>query len=139
MTPDQATDAPGVSETCGAVAVVHNRFGNGLGMTGNMNTSKVGEISSFVKDFTVIDTCNHLEIIVVLKSNQKTHLFSSQVMVVMDGAFVSVSCCSSDDTITVIMKIQEDLLLYSESPSIFHFSFVHLLHYSDTFLFIRHR
>ncbi|XP_056601146.1 uncharacterized protein LOC130418946 isoform X1 [Triplophysa dalaica] len=120
MRPDQATDAPGVSETCGAVAVVHNRFGNGLGMTGNMNTSKVGEISSFVKDFAVIDTCNHLEIIVVLKSNQKTHLFSSQVTVVMDGAFVSVSCCSSDDTITVIVKIQEDLLLYSERLLVFN-------------------
>ncbi|XP_057206386.1 polyadenylate-binding protein 1-like isoform X2 [Triplophysa rosa] len=119
MTPDQATDAPGVSETCGAVAV-HDRFGNGLGVTRNMNTSKVGEISSFVMDFTVVDACNLLEIIVVLKSNHTTHLSSSQVMVVMDGAFVSVFCCSSDDTITVIVRIQEDLLLYSERLLVFN-------------------
>ncbi|KAI7791402.1 putative polyadenylate-binding protein 1 [Triplophysa rosa] len=76
MTPDRATDAPGPSDGCSDVAVVHDRFGNGSG--------------------------------------ELRHMSSLKVMVVMDGVFVSVLCCSSDDTVTVIMRIQEDLLLYSE-------------------------
>ncbi|XP_056615199.1 polyadenylate-binding protein 1A-like isoform X1 [Triplophysa dalaica] len=50
MTPDRATDAPGPSDACSDVAVVHDRFGNGLGEIRHMSSFKVGEISCFFKD-----------------------------------------------------------------------------------------
>lgn len=50
MTPDRATDAPGPSDARSDVAVVHDRFGNGLGEIRDMSSFKVGEISWFFKD-----------------------------------------------------------------------------------------